>query len=162
MKIPALLPIVTALFCASISPAQESEKPRPEAQEKMGAAKRRIEELHTAGQHEQAEQMTRRVREEMGRRGEQPERMQHLAEAIKHLRAAGLNEPAEHIEQMVRQQQQKSEGREQAGAREGGEQVQRAMREMQEQVQRALKDTHEQMAKMARAIEELREQVGKR
>ena len=127
--------------------------------------KRKIQELHEAGKHDEAAQMEKRVREEMGRpgegkHGEEPERMRHIAEAIKHLRAAGLNEPAERIEQMVREQQ-KAEGRDKPGAREG-EQMQRAVREMQEQVQRAFKDTHEQMAKMAHAIDELREQVAKR
>ena len=160
MKIPVLLPIVAALFCATVSPAQESDKPRPEAQEKLENAKRRIQELHAAGKPDEAAKLEQRVREEMGK-GEQPERMRHIAEAIKHLRAAGLNEPAERIEQMVREQQ-KSEGREKSAARDGGEQMQRAMREMQEQVQRAFKETHEQMAKMAHTIEELREQVAKR
>ncbi len=178
MKISAVLPIVAALFCASISPAQEPEKPRPEPREKMEMVKRKIQELREAGKHDEAAQLEKRVRGEVekpgeGNPGEQPERMRHIAEAIKHLRAAGLNEPAEHIEQMVRGQQQKSDGRESAAGREGGDQMQRAMREMQEQVQRALKDmheqtqrqmqdTHEQMVKMAHAIDELREQVAKR
>ena len=167
MKIPVLLPIVAALLGATVSPAQESEKPRPEARDKMEMVKRRIHELREAGKNDEAAQLEQRVRGEMGKQGEgrpgePPERMRHIAEAIKHLRAAGLNEPAERIEQMVREQQPKPEGREKAAERDGGEPMQRAMREMQEQVQRALKDTHEQMAKMARAIDELREQVAKR
>ncbi len=173
MKIPVLLPIVAALLGATVSLAQESEKPRPEAREKMEMVKRKIQELREAGKQDEAAQLEQRVREEMGKQGDQPERMRHIAEAIKHLRAAGLNEPAERIEQMVRAQQQKPEGREKPTAREGGEPVQQAMREMQEQVQRALRDmheqeqralrdTHEQMAKMAHAIDELREQVAKR
>ena len=162
MKIPALLPIVAALFCATVSPAQDSEKPRPEAREKMEQVKRRIQELREAGKQDEAAQMEQRVREEMGKQGEQPDRMRHIAEAIKHLRAAGLNEPAEGLERMIREQQ-KSEGRDKsAAARDGGEQMQRAMREMQEQVQRAFKETHEQMAKMAHTIDELREQIAKR
>lgn len=174
MKIPVCLPIVAALFCATVLHAQDSEKPRPEMREKMEQVRQQIQELNAAGKHEEAEQLARRVREEMGKSGEQPERMRHVAEAIKHLRAAGMNEAAEHIEQMVRgQQKAEGGGHEQAGGREGTEQVQRAMREMQEQVQKAFKDTHEQMqkafketheqmAKMARTIEELREQGGKR
>ena len=163
MKIPVLLPIVAALFCATVSPAQESEKPRPEAQEKMEKVKQRIQELRASGKNEEAGQMTQRLREEMGKQGEQPDRMRHIAEAIKHLRAAGLNEAAERIEQMAREQQPKPEGREKAAVRDGGgEPMQRAMREMQEQVQREFKETHEQMSKMARTIEELREQVAKR
>lgn len=110
---------------------------------------------------------------------------QHVGEALKHLHAAGLHEPAERIEQMLRgsgtkeehaarEHREKAErsGPEAAGLREAHEQMQRALREMQEQTQRALRDTqeqtqralretHEQMSKMARAIEELREQTGK-
>ena len=110
---------------------------------------------------------------------------QHVGEALKHLHAAGLHEQAERIEQMLRgsgtqaehaarEHREKAErsGPEAAGLREAHEQMQRALREMQEQTQRALRDTqeqtqralretHEQMAKMARAIEELREQTGK-
>ena len=175
MKIPVLIPIVAALVCAATSPAQESEKPRAEAREKMEKVKQRIQELHAAGQHDEAVRMEQRIREEAGRQGEQPERMRHIAEAIKHLRAAGLNEPAERIEQMMREQQQKPEGRERehAAPKEGGEPMQRAMRETQEQVQKSLREmhehvqnqlseTHEQMAKMSHAIDELRQQVAKR
>ena len=163
MKTPLLLPIVAALLCAASSPAQESDKARPEAQEKMEKAKRRIEELHAAGKHDDAVRLEQRLHEETACQGEQPERLRHMAEAIKHLRAAGLNEAAERIEQMVREQQkqQKPEGREKAAQREG-EQLQRAMREMHEEMQRALRDTHDQMAKMAHTIDELREQVGRR
>ena len=163
MKTPLLLPLFAALVFATASPAQDSDKPRPEAQEKMEKAKHRIEELRNAGQNDEAAKLEQRLREEMGRQGEPPERMRHIAEAIKHLRAAGMNEAAERIEQMAREQQ-KSEGRgrEQSGPREGMEPMQRAMREMQEQVQKAFKETHEQMAKMAHTIDELREQISKR
>ena len=163
MKTPLLLPLLAALVFATVSPAQEPENPRPEAQQKLEQAKRRIQELRTAGKNEEAGQLEQRVREEMGKQGGQPDRMQHIAEAIKHLRAAGMNEVADHIEQMVRDQR-KSEGpgHGQAGPREGIEQMQRAMREMQEQVQKAFKDTHEQMAKMAQTIDELRQQMAKR
>ena len=175
MKIPALLPLVAALFCANVSPAQEPEKPAAEVREKMQKAKREIEELRAHGNHDEAQRLEERVRAEMQKQmakraqserhgdaadaGEMPDRMRHIAEAIKHLRAAGLNEPAERIERMAREEQQKSRVGEQPVARE---EFQRAMRDTQEQMQRALKDTHEQMAKMARAIEELREQVSKR
>ncbi len=176
MKIPALLPILAALFCAHVSPAQEPEKPVAEVREKMQKAKREIEELRAHGHHDEAKRLEERVRAEMGKQGakradserhgdaahegEKPTRMRHIAEAIKHLRAAGLNEPAERIEQMARaeQQQKSAEG----GPAVSREEIQRAMRDTQEQMQRALKDTHEQMAKMARAIDELREQVSKR
>ena len=163
MKIPLLLPLLAALCFTTVSPAQDSEKPRAEAQEKMEMGKHRIEELRTSGQNEEAAKLEQRMREEMGRQGGQPDRMRHVMEAIKHLRAAGMNEAADRVEQMAREQQ-KSEGRgrEQAGPREGMEQMQRAVREMQEQVQKAFKETHEQMAKMARTIDELREQIGKR
>lgn len=110
---------------------------------------------------------------------------QHVSEAIKHLHAAGLHEPAERIEQMLRRPKTNEEhaarehrenaersGPEAAGLREAHEQMrramrdmqeqtQRAMRDMQEQTQRALRETHEQMAKMGRAIDELREQTAK-
>lgn len=140
----------------------------------MEAAKRRVHELHAAGQHEEADRLAKRLDGENGRQGEQPNRMQHIAEAIEHLRAAGLSEHAERIEQMMREQQ-KSEGRgrEQSGPREGTESMHRAMRETQEQMKRAigetqeemrraLKETHEKMMNMQRAIDELREQVSKR
>lgn len=153
MKIPVCFPIVTALFCATLSPAQEAEKPHAEMREKMQKVKKEIGELRAGGHHDEAKRLEERIREGMGKKeGGQPERMQHIHEAIKHLRAAGLNEPAERIEQMAREHQKADGGeRRQAGPNEGMEQMQRALRE-----------THEQMAKMARAIEELREQLGKR
>lgn len=168
MKIPAFLPIVAALVCANISPAQEPEKPIAEIRERMQKMKREMAELRANGHADEAKKMEDGMREEMskhmakhdgmgkmadmGNDGEKMERMQHVQEAIKHLRAAGLKEPAERIEQMGREMQQAAaSGRDQA-----------VPREALEQMQRALKETHEQMAKMARAIEELREQVGKR
>jgi len=93
---------------------------------------RRIEELQKAGKHEEAEQLAHRVQEARG----DAERRQHAAEAIKHLHAAGLHEQAAQIEQILRAHDQ-------------------------EQMQRAMGEMHEQMAKMARTIEELREQVSK-
>ena len=167
MKIPAYFPIVAALLCATVSPAQDSEKPRAEMREKMQKIKREIEELRASGRQDEAKRLEERARAEMGKQGGDSERMQHIGEAIKHLRAAGLNEPAERIEQLARETQKAGEGNlEQAGPREGMEQMQRAMREMQEQTQRAMREMHqhtqEQMAKMARTIEELREQVAKR
>ena len=114
----------------------------------MEAAKRRIQELHEAGQHEEADRLAKRLSEGTGHQGDPHERMQHVAEAIKHLRAAGLNEQAENLEQMMRKMQQKPEGHEQAGPREGGDPMPRAMREM-----------HEQMINMQRAIDELREVI---
>ena len=152
------------------------------AGEKLEMAKRKIDELHKAGKHEEAEKIEQRVRGAMEKQGDGGKkdgdgdagRKQHALEAIKHLHAAGLHEPAQRIEQMLREHVEKPErsGAEGAVPREGQEQMQRAMREMQEQTQRAmhdlheqtqrsLRETHEQMAKMARAIEELREQAGK-
>ena len=139
---------------------------------------------------EQLEHRLREAGEQQGDRERkdgagEAERRQHAMEAIKHLHAAGLHEPAERIEQMLHEQGGKSEqvkrergekagrsGSEDTSPREGQEQMQRAlrevqeqtqraMREVQEQSQRALRDTHEQMAKMARAIDEVREQAGK-
>lgn len=137
--------------------------------EELKMAKRKIGELHEAGKHEEAKQLEQRLREGKEKHGQRKDgaggadRKTHVMEAIKHLQAAGLHEPAENIAKMVRQQDEKE--RAQAGkgasAGEGHEQVQRAMREMQEQTQRALRETHGQMAKMQRAIEELREQVAK-
>ena len=163
MKTPLLLPLLTALVFATASPAQDSDKPRAEVQEKLEKAKREIEDLRSNGHPDEANRLEERVRAEMGKQGGQPERMQHIQEAIKHLRAAGMNEAADRVEQLAREQQKaEGRGREQAGPREGMEQMQRAMREMQEQVQKAFKETHEQMAKVAHTIDELREQIGKR
>ena len=178
MKIPVLVPIIAALCCSTLSPAQDSEKPRdkphPEAMDKMAKVKQRIEELNAAGKHEEAETLAMRLRGEMTQPGEQPERMQHIMEAVRHLRAAGLKEPAENLEKMAGElkkaqaggggQSPKGEGADQMqrSMNELREQTSRAMRDMHEQTERALKETHEQMAKMARVIEELREQVGKR
>lgn len=154
MKIPVCLPIVAALFCATLSPAQDSEKPHAEKmREKMQKVKKEIGELRAAGRYDEAKQLEERVRGEMEKQQvAQPERMQHIQEAIKHLRAAGLNEPAERIEQLAREQQKS----------EGGAHPKAAPQEGMEQMQRALRETQEQMAKMARAIEELREQIGRR
>ena len=152
MKIRVLLPLVVALICANISPAQEPEKPRPAGQEKMEEAKQRIQELRAAGKQDEAAKLEQWLREETAHPGDPHERVQHVAEAIKHLRAAGLNEQADSLEQMMRKmQQQKPEGHEQAGPREGGDPMPRAMREM-----------HEQMINMQRAIDELREKLNKR
>jgi len=121
--------------------------------EKHEMARRRIEELRKAGKHEEAQQLEHRSREEMAKQGDEKdgsggaERTAHIRQAIQHLHAAGLQKPAERIGQMLHQQDH--------------EQMQQSMREMQGQTQRALRETHEQMAKMARAIEELRGQAGK-
>ena len=154
----------------------EREGPRG-AGEKLEMVKRKIDELHQAGKHEEAAPLEHRLREDMEKQGPaarkegggDAERKQHALEAIKHLHAAGLHEPAARIEQMLREDRR---GPESASPREGQEpmqraigemqeQMQRAMRDMQEQTQRALHDTHEQMAKMAHAIDELREQASK-
>ena len=156
--------------------------------DKLEAAKRRIEELRKAGKNEEANQLERRVREagQKRRDGDKPhkdgkirdgdkdpadkprdgerggdERMQHIEQAVKHLRAAGLHEQAERLTQMVREQhgQPNRQPGQQGGAPH--EQMHRELREMQMQTQRAFRETQEQMAKMARVIDELREQVGK-
>ena len=139
--------------------------------EKLEMMKHKIGELRQAGKPEEAEQLERHLREATQAPGEsqrkdgagEVERRQHALEAIKHLHAAGLHEPAERIEQMLRELGGNAErsGPGAASPQAGPEQMQRAMREMQEQTQRALRETHEQMAKMARAIAELREQAGK-
>lgn len=109
----------------------EREKQRKSGDERE-KIQRKIEELHQAGKHEEAEQLGRQFQEMMRNQGER-ERHEHAMQAIQHLRAAGLHEPAERIEQLV-----------------GNAELQRAVHEMQEQ-----------MGKMARAIEELRQQIGK-
>lgn len=128
---------------------EREAKPGDGAQREM--VKRKIEELHQAGKHEEAEQLERRLRGtgEPARNegGGDAERRQHALEAIKHLHAAGMHEPAERIEQMLRDHDL--------------EQMGRGIHEMQEQTQRALRETHEQMAMMARTIEDLRQQVAK-
>ncbi len=152
----------------------EQDERQAQGGDRMEKMTSKIEELRKAGKPEEAEQLERRIREgsDKKRDGEKgsDERRQHIGEAIKHLRAAGLHEPAERIEQMAREHEKAGTvngdpRREKAGARTGeigaSEQMQRAVRDMQEQTQRALRETHEQMAKMARAIEELREQVTK-
>ncbi len=158
----------------------EREGPRG-AGEKLEMAKRKIDELHKAGKHDEAEQLEQKMREAMEKQGDRQrkegggdaERKQHVMEAVKHLHAAGLHEPAERIEQMLREHGEKPEQGERRAPEAAGqeplkramgdsqEQMQRAMRDMQEQMQRALRETHEQMGKMGHAIEELRAQVAK-
>ncbi len=165
MKILILLPIIGTLACATLSLAEDNEKPRAEMQEKLEKAKHRIEELHASGQHDEAERLAQRLRQEMRSPGDgdRSDRAQHIMEAVKHLRAAGLNEPADSIERMAREQQKaQPRSAEQAVPREAMEQMQRALRETQEQMQRSLKETHEEMLKLARTVAELHEQIGKR
>ena len=67
MKIPAYFPIVAALLCATVSPAQDSEKPRAEMREKMQKIKREIEELRASGRQDEAKRLEERARAEMGK-----------------------------------------------------------------------------------------------
>lgn len=139
--------------------------------DKLEMTKRKVQELRNAGKGEEAEQLERRIREgaEKQRDGgdkqrdggdkrrdvpEKPrdaerggdERQQHLGEAIRHLRAAGLDDPANQIERL---------------AHELGKGKAPAHEPQNDGTQRALRETQEQMAKMARAIDELRQQVEK-
>jgi hypothetical protein len=77
---------------------------------KLAHVKEQIDELHKAGKHEEAEQLTKRLQEPTAKgdkegRKENPdaERRDHVMAAIKHLHAAGLHEPAERIEAMLRE-----------------------------------------------------------
>ena len=137
--------------------------------DKNEMVKRKIGELRKAGQNEEAEQLERRLHGAMEKRGDgketggDAERRQHIKEAIKHLHAAGLHEPAERIEQMLREQMEKMEPTE----RERRKDVDRSgpkgagPREGDDQTQRALREAHEQIAKLARSVEELREQFSR-
>ena len=135
--------------------AEASER-NAQGGDKLEMAKRKVQELRNAGKGEEAEQLERRIREGAEKQrdggdkrrdaehGGGDERQQHLGEAIRHLRAAGLDDPANQIERL---------------ARELGNGKAPAHEPQNEGTQRALRETQEQMVKMARAIDELRQQV---
>jgi hypothetical protein len=160
--------------------AEMSERERRHGDSgKLEMAKRRIDELHKAGKHEEAAQLERRLREAGEQRGDaerkesggDAERREHAKEAIRHLHAAGMHEPAERVEQTLREDSKKPEqgerkhgdkaarsGHEGGSPQEGDERMRRAMGEMQEQVQRAMRDMQEQTQ---RALRETHEQMAK-
>ena len=135
--------------------AEIHEREQKSGGDKLETYRRKVEELHKAGKHEEAEQLEQRLRGIKEKQGypdrkdssNDSERRQHVMEAIKHLHAAGLHEPAGRIEQMLREQAKKAE-------REHQEKP-------EQQIQRAIHDIQEQIAKMARNIEELRQQIGR-
>lgn len=138
----------------------------------LEALKHKIEELRKAGKTEDAEELERHLRAAAEKQGGHPfkeagsdaERRQHAMKAIKHLHAAGLHEPAERIAQLLQEPGKGPESpgpghREKVRARtpEGG-----GPREGIEPTQQAIHELQEQISKLAHAVEELREQAGRK
>lgn len=143
--------------------------------EKLEVAKRRIEDLHKEGKHEEAEKIEGRLHAGAGKMHEQArteagpdsERKQHVMEAIKHLHAAGLHEAAERLGPALHEGRKDGDkGQREHRGPEGArppmvhEPMQNAMGDMQKQMQTAMREMQEQMAKMAHTIDELRAEVG--
>ena len=165
MKTHIFLPLFTALLIGTTVRAQEPRPPQPEG-EPPSPMKREFGELPRPGNPPETgrfprmfDRLQNRDRGPQDATAERPERLRHLMQAIEHLRAADLKEPAERLEQMARKMREEIERRphDSAGRQPQPEAAQREPQAMQDGMQ----ELRGELRKMARSIEELREQVKK-
>ena len=141
---------------------REGEAPKME-RARHEAIVREIEELHRIGKHEEANRLKQRIAEsghgpkKPGLPAVERERLMHSGQAIEHARAAGLREVAEELERIAQRMKEEIAHRERGapGSPAGPDQMHDAMRELRD----GMEELRGRTQKMARAIEELHDQV---
>ena len=155
--------------------ARGERRPTSVAPERLERLERKIDELRQAGRHDEAQQLERQLDRARGTQSDRPpgepggaaegesQRRQHLREAIGHLHAAGMHVVADRLERQADRMRQDfevpPEGRAPEPPMRGMERLPQAdLAELQANLQ----ELREQMRAMQRALEEIRQQPGKR
>lgn len=127
-----------------------------EKRSKLPGLKERIEELHKAGKHEEANALRDKLAGELMEQRKHPQkpvaegpsegRLEHLGEAIKHLRAAGMHDVASNLEKAAAQMREQLHASKHPGV--GKDEI-HALREQVEKLQHAVEELRGQMRQAA-------------